>query len=674
MMKFFRKYTKHLLAVFMALLLVVWLAGDALSSLLSQQGARLDQPRAKVYGEVVLQEDVLPAYLQLETLQRMLATASFPWATNMVEMGMPSDQVPNYLPRVRGTPLDKDEWYMLDAAARRQGIEVPMAEVQTFKERAQLSPQLIARVRETHHRTAAQIDEALRSYLRILRTAGAAAGGVSVSDAEIQRIAEQILEKHRFDFVIVPAQKFIDESYQPTDEELKAQFEKHKSAASQPSLGIEGFGYEVPQAAQTEFIRIDLAQVARTQQVGDDEAMTYWEAHPSEFLQPATQPATPGQPPARLPYGTFTAAKPSVVERLQREKAKSEVRRIAYELVGELSSQYRQLTATQPAGSAPADAAATLASAELYTGLIDRLQERYGNALTYGRTDLLTQEGLQRAAEFPLRYSFTSISSGGQPQQIRMPEAAYLVEGLAEPPADDAPQAKLYRKLYETTALPFFDYEGNGFVFRTVAVRKAMPPESTEPVREQLVKDVRLIKAHEAAKAAADALAEVARSGGTLADGFANDAALVEKLGKKALKRPEPFALKSYMGFGVMTEGFIPVPELSSYGPGGLMPKLQEMAARVSTTQPAPVETLEQRDHSQWVVAQYIEPVPITTDEYKEMEQALRRYLRMERQIEVLKAWYDPEQIRARVGWEPIGEPQAPTDQASSNGSSGNAS
>ena len=39
MMKFFRKYNRHLLAVFMALLLVVWLGGSALTSWLAPNQA-----------------------------------------------------------------------------------------------------------------------------------------------------------------------------------------------------------------------------------------------------------------------------------------------------------------------------------------------------------------------------------------------------------------------------------------------------------------------------------------------------------------------------------------------------------------------------------------------------------------------------------------------------------
>ena len=60
MMKFFRKHMKELLAVFMALLLVVWLGGSALTDALRGNYDPGDMKKGVIYGQPVVLNDMRP--------------------------------------------------------------------------------------------------------------------------------------------------------------------------------------------------------------------------------------------------------------------------------------------------------------------------------------------------------------------------------------------------------------------------------------------------------------------------------------------------------------------------------------------------------------------------------------------------------------------------------------
>ena len=68
MMKFFRKHMKELLAFFMCLLLVAWLGGTALTSILRTDAIDADREIARMFGEAVQQRDLWPVASELEVL------------------------------------------------------------------------------------------------------------------------------------------------------------------------------------------------------------------------------------------------------------------------------------------------------------------------------------------------------------------------------------------------------------------------------------------------------------------------------------------------------------------------------------------------------------------------------------------------------------------------------
>src|SRR3989304_9514311 len=121
MMKFFRKYNKHLLAVFASLLLVIWLGADALQSLLSPDIG--GDAYGKAYGQTITNNDLSVA----RNTTDMLSSLGIPWTKPWI-------LDPRNLLYDQQEPLSDLEWLLLSMDARRRGITVTPPGIQNFKQ------------------------------------------------------------------------------------------------------------------------------------------------------------------------------------------------------------------------------------------------------------------------------------------------------------------------------------------------------------------------------------------------------------------------------------------------------------------------------------------------------------------------------------------------------------
>jgi len=464
MMKFFRKYTKHLLAVFMALLLVVWLGGSAFTSLFQGGQMDLESVIGEAFGEPVRYIDRQVVSNQAE----VLGSLGIPW---------------NYIAaRYRQEPLTYDEWFMLDLAAQKSGIYVSPENVALF--RSNIHPQALEYVRKSYNISLERIDQILESFLRIDLMMRSAVSAVKISEADIQQFIRDAFEKAKIHAVIFPADKFIDESYQPTEEQIKEQFEKYKNVTSQPGNTLE-FGYQIPEKVQVEYIKVNANLLKENQKITDEEAYDYWKEHKTEFTKPQTQPATQPSRESPKPYTTFTEAKPKVLEKLKDQRAKEEALRIANDLINQLSRPWANQPTTQPGNyKIPPD---SQKSDKIYPNLIDQTQKKYSGILEYGRSKLVDQKSFRNVPNL----GRASVFSGTQ-LQLSVGQAAFMVAGLEADPEETPKHARLFRSPYETCSEPATDVSGNAYVFRTVAAYPKQAPSSVDVVREQIIKDLRL--------------------------------------------------------------------------------------------------------------------------------------------------------------------------------------
>ncbi len=637
MMKFFRKYTTAMLAVFMSLLLVVWLGGTALTNMVSRRNDTGDTPVARAFGREVKEADLARIQNNTAIGQRLVPYWNAPWS-NLVAMLTGRD--PRMVARMR-EPLTLDEWYALDTEARENGVQVPAEQVAQY--RSNIPTEYLTAVRDQQKLSLDEIDSVIRSYLRVVEFAVQGASAINVSEADVRDFIRQTSEKVKASFVVVDPSKLEDPKYQPTAEEIKAQFEKYKDKA--PG-GPGQFGYQLPEATKLEYIEVETDALANYQVISEDEAHSYWEQHKAEFKRPASQPAAsaPATRPAEpKPYDYFSEAKPFVIKKLQHDKAVKAANRLAEELIRKLQEPWAAQPTTQPDGyhQPPASAMAP----DLYSAIIKSQTAKLQNVLAFGQTWLLTSEGI---AKTPLGKTSAFADS---PQRVPFDKVAFMVAGLSADKKADPAHARLFRNVYETCSEPVTDAAGNVYIFRNVAVRPAQAPASVDEVKDKVVKDLRHIKAYAEAERIARDLA-VRAKGKDLKTAFESDAPLAAKLGN-AFSEPKPFARKMMFSFGGMPQVW------DSQIPGvGQDPELVklcfDLAGRATTTQPEPVAVHEDKTRQRWIVVEYEKLLPVTRDEYNKQREQTRTMLLARKRLEFIMTWFSHDQIMARAGWKNI--------------------
>ena len=638
MMKFFRRNTKTLLAVFMALLLIVWLGGSALYEIFDRDASDPDEVFARAYGEPVTMGQMQQINNRTELLQKLIPVWDRPWLRILASSFGPQ-AMQGLMERFRGEALTEPEFYMLDAEARASGVYVSPESIERIRDN--FPPEQLNALRDEHRVSLEQIDEALALYLRVEQAFQQAAAGIKVSEADIQDYVRDTTEKVQVVLATIDAAKLVDTGYEPSREEMVALFEQYKNT---PAGSQGGYGYQQPEAVQIEYIQINVNALAGSQSISEDEAFSYWERNKEQFLRPASQPASgpttaPATREAPKPYATFTAARLKVLERMRRDRARKAAESIARDLIAQLSRPWTTQPATGPAGyhQPPVEALA----GDVYENQVRGT--RYGNALVFNRTPLVDASAL---ASTPIGMA---TAFPGLPSATPFSEVAFLVAGLEKGDVQkrDPNLNRFYRNLYETSSEPVFDAQGNAYVFRTTAIRPKQAPATVDEVAVEIVNDLRAKRAYDQAVTIARDLAEKARAQG-LKQAFQSDAALAAKLANPLAEPPSFARAIVLMGYAPQRyEGFIPGV--------GMNPELSrlcfELGGRVTATQPLPVDIHEERGQQRVHVVQWLKTIPVTHKEYEEQRERAMGYVSLQRQLDFLADWFEPEKIRARVQW-----------------------
>lgn len=618
MMKFFRKNMKYLLAVFMALLLVVWLLEDTVQSW-AQAGAGPEVEWGEVYGRTIPVEDIFSVRQDTE----ILGALGMPWSNFFMFM---AGQVRE--------PLSLQEWYMLETEARRRDIHIPQAEITQLRE--SLPGEAIDGLRKRYKVSNADIDHALAAFARVQYAFIAdLEAALKISEADIQEYVRQTTEKAQVKMVVLDGAQFVDAAYEPTEEEYRQQFEKYKD--KDEGRGEDRFGYRKPEQVQIEYIQVKVAELAKHQDFDDEEAFRYWKENKQKFTRPpATQPSTA---PA-VEYDNYTEARPAVRKELAMIKARREALRIGTEIARALNSSWATQPATQPGYKEPPADALDL---QRYPKIVDAFRAKARDALAYQRSQMVDRNGLRALGPVA-----NAAALQGTPEMITVSQAAFLVQGLEASPTDPAyeRQARWFHNLYETLSEPFVDHEGNAYVFRTLAAQPKRPPASLEEVKDKVRADLRARRGAEEAKKQAEQLLELAKQVG-IEEAMKQVPAIAQKLGPKPVATPKPFArLDSRYGRPMPTRV-----EQIGWDPKNEFVETVFSMGGTTTTQPTRVTLYPIESQQRYVVVELVDILPVTQAEYDEARRQAEQMLGFQRRAEFAMNWFNGENIRARVGW-----------------------
>lgn len=625
MMKFFRKYNKQLLAVFMALLMVVFIGGSALEGLLRPE-TELPIGNSK-YGEIT----TLTVQRQKSTVTNILDVTSRDWQR---PFGVP-DQ-----------PLDQVDWFLLVNEAREMGVAADVSEVKAASA-SQEAHDMVARLAQGLGLRPDAIHEALAEYRSVQNAALAIGAASHLSESEVQKAARDALEKVQINAVVIPAAVFVEGQPEPSAEELTAHFEKYKAA--ERGEGLE-FGYYQDPRARVQYVRIDRDAIMETIGVANLErkAKAYYEENKTKHMpfkrHPGNNPEPPtpaeGEAPATDAdeYLTWEEARHianAAVTKQQASKAAADLARWIHDYdAGQWSDAVAEKTGYR---TAPEAVKAENYYAEMLKQVPPHLS--FAGAVTIQETEFFPLSEAGNVAEL----GAARAESGAASLSSILGRSEAFIPEL---PVDMGAAASDYLAIKQS-ARPLSDAKsGNHFVFRIVATQPGRPAESVDEVREDVIADLKLLKAYETAKQRADALTKGA---GSLQEAFLADTELGQRLSPEAepaggFYQPQPFSRVPQMlaAIGRPANGVYVGPGVSRLTNEAMdrIFELAEVGERFGL--------VELPNRATVIVVEPVEIHRAVEDEFKTLKTDLGQQLAATRWREAISDWFDKDKIRAR--------------------------
>ncbi|MHC4236270.1 MAG: hypothetical protein ACYSUQ_14225, partial [Planctomycetota bacterium] len=259
MQKFFRKHMKKILAISMAFLLVAWLGGSALETLMTPD------PRDTIvatsrYGDISSADR-----MQAEAVTDILSRMGFRWNLPVVYLGPQADRLTQF------------DWVLLTREAKQMGFGVTDEEAQEFVTTQGRTANDVYRVARRLERAPEQVYAAVGELRSVDKALGAVLGSVQVSEAEVRVAARNVFEKVKVQYVALKAEAFSDQAITYADAELEELFAEYREQERGKGMT---FGYFLPARLKAQYLKVNLDKVVAGLRISERtlerEARSYW--------------------------------------------------------------------------------------------------------------------------------------------------------------------------------------------------------------------------------------------------------------------------------------------------------------------------------------------------------------------------------------------------------------
>jgi hypothetical protein len=652
--KFFRRYSRTLLMVFMSLLLVVFLVGPVLQNMTRKPRDQKMVIGHSMYGDVY-NSDLAAASADQEDLAQL----------GFSRVGIVK-------------PL---ELRLLMQEAQRMGVHVGREEAGAML--AQMGPadqvqQRIALVQRRTHRSLDGLYKLVGQWLAVVEVLNMQAEALDESAPRTEMAYRDARQKADIQLSVIDSRAFVSRVPDPTEQELQAFFEANKDRFPAHTDDKLEFGYRLPDRVRIEYVTIDPKSLEPKIHARERELERFFQEHAHNYTKTvaAESPSTTRPTQTTVPM-TFEEARDKVRQDYIAARAVEEAQRLMNQIH---DSVYRPWQAQRPdeQGFRPAPKEALVSFADLHDQFADRAQ------IIYKQTSLMSLEELQNY--FDDRPDFLKQAGDQFPSpepmyiegtnKLPASELAFRVKGLYKPEADDrlpvlnllepspvintrqpAPGAQP-RRGSRTPEVPYQPY-----MFRVVQAEPSGPPASLDQVREQVRSDYELMKAHAAAGEYARQLAEIARS-----EGLAAAAVQATEL-KQILSGAEPSPMldpdaaaseSPYVKEFGPAAPLEPVTRMSSrigqyLSDSGKLPHeiFQAIADRAPESAPAHVVVVDDvAKLFKWAVVEVDGLKPIYRGEFEQQRARLQgRDSELVSREVLFDGWLDPENIHLRNGF-----------------------
>lgn len=489
MLKFLRKYQKWLLVIFGTFLMLVFVAPQAVS----QFGKRQLQRTFATIGD----EKISIADQQLASQEREAVKSFFSQIA-------PDDQAIVF---VLGD--DTDHWLLLTHAAEQGGFvgEAPdgadlveslvqpiawqlgRAMAQQLQQSGELDQlpsdeQLIATARQRVNQLAQsaansarlrpdQFNMAMAKVRGIFRMYDAYIRIATPSEPSVLHTAQSELDELETDYLIIPGAYAVPDNYEPTENEIKAHFDRYR--AIEPADSEFGISYILPPRVKLEWIKLDRSDLLDRITIDPIAVMTEYRKHPEQYPGDRTQAL-------------------AQIEQQLRDRRADEIMDEADSLVrGQILGIRRSLDPDGRYRVIPPDWQRP-ALAEI----AEHIQRELTQNPSFQDTTIPLPEYQVRDASWLTSNDLRSLEGIGTAiihlgtEQIPFAQAALSVRAIA----GDNPFA-LQVGLPAVDARADDPYSGDRYYFTVIDAKKRSPADSLDEVYDQVITDMRSIAGFE---------------------------------------------------------------------------------------------------------------------------------------------------------------------------------
>ncbi|MFC1738301.1 hypothetical protein ACFL1G_04525 [Planctomycetota bacterium] len=553
LMKWFRKNNKKVMAVVVIVIMIGFIGGTYFSRL-SQRRTGLEKTAATFGNDNrITNYDLALARQELETLKSLRADTLL--RTNVQDLHafflgelLFSEQSvsPILMSRIKQTiqrtGLNITEkqindiykgsvsrgvyWLLLSTETEQAGIEIPRQAAGS--QLAGLVPQLFMGatypqlITSIVNRQGIPEDQILKTFgklLSVLTYARMACSTESFTGAQLSHIVRRENETLNSELVEIPADFFVAEQNEPSEQEVIEHFENYKDffAGQISSKNPYGFGYKLPAMVQLEYLVGKLDDISQiVAQPTPEEMEDYYQRHRAEYTKfVPSDPNDPNSTPIEQTQ-SYAEVAAGISEQLLQSRINSKAEEIIQEArtitqadLESSDTQLQDLTAEQIKNRSGD-----------YKQAAEQLSEKYQIKIYTGRTGLLSAVDMTRD-----RYLGMMSLGGLAYSPVGLTRVVFAIDKIGA--GELGPFEPAVPEMYENIG-PVRDYAGQIIaVLRITQAREAAEPNSIDltvdkselsieqeeeekffSVREKVIEDVKKLAAMDIARQKAEEFKE----------------------------------------------------------------------------------------------------------------------------------------------------------------------
>jgi len=506
MLKFLRKYNKWILVIGGSLLMVAFLAPQAIQRL----GKLNDRTIADFDGKPMKASKLRLAANELRGVDALGGTNGLASILLSLDSGSQDRDIQWFLLTQEAEQggyigSDQDGATLYPFIAEQLALANVRAMIQqnpqfqsiAFQLLGQYRDQWLQRIQSTENSAAGagqfhSIEDfhkaiaKLRGVLR-LRESYARLGRFSTTRAANE--AKETFDAAETSYVVIPSDRFISDVPEPTEDQILAHYEQYKDKlASETDYGI---GYRQPDRIKLEWLAIERAPIEAAITIDPVEASKFQQLNPDQFP------------------GTFSEERPRIEAALRRQKADDILKEAENFVSAETLRATRTLERDGNYVKVPDNWNQVRPPLEqIAQTVVQRISEA-NDGMVIPTPTVTRHDDSWLAAQDILSLpgiGFSQIRYGST--QLPIAGALFNVREL-NPNPSLAVQVGVLASEFPSTG-----NDGSIYFFRILAAHKASPPDSIDEVRDEVIKDIKRIEAYDQLTQRLSTYAEVAINSG----------------------------------------------------------------------------------------------------------------------------------------------------------------